>query len=123
MRETGQWKFEQNPIKLWIFEGAIDETQIENSVTLFVRSPPICPVQKNLQKYIFSLKKIFNHTFTPNKIIANMFLYNPVWTKSIPSTITKKIKDYEIFCTEQIREELARYVSVSPTHVSLMATS
>ena len=39
----------------------------------------------------------------------------PVWNKLIPSSLSEKIKLYEIICTGQIGEELARYVAVLPT--------
>lgn len=52
-----------------------------------------------------------------------MVLYNPCMKQIYFASITKKLKVYDIFCKEQIVEELARYVIVLPICVPLIATS
>ena len=48
-----------------------------------------------------------------------MVLYNPCMKQIYFASIPKKIKVYDVFCKEQIVEELARYVVVLPILCSI----
>ena len=78
-------KVEQKTIKtkkLQILGGAVNQTQIGNSITYLTSSSPVHPLIKN-SKFIFALKEKLNHTFALNIIIANMFDLTPARSKSI----------------------------------------
>ena len=90
MRETGQWNCEQKPIKnkkVMNDEVAINQTQIDNSVTYLARIPPICPVLN------ISWMNIY-HIFT---LLQISFYTTSVWNKCISSLVTKNMKVYDIF--------------------------
>ena len=119
MRETCQLKFEQKTIKNKIVMEFFRCNQSKQNwqlcivhiqYILWVPLPCYSLYTHTQLKNAFSLQKMFNHMFTLNIIIANMFLYNPCM-RQINSIInfTKKIEVYEIECTEQIGEDSGRY--------------
>lgn len=70
---------------------------------MILRSPTIFSVlKKNNWILKTSLQKIFSHNCHLDIIFASVFLHNLVWNKSISSSITKKLKSYYMFSTEQM---------------------
>ena len=85
--------------------------------------PSRLPLTKKLQKFIFSLNK-FSIIHSPSILLIQICFYTTlVWNTSIPASITEKMNVYYIFCTEQIGDELGRYLTVMPICVLLMTTS
>ena len=74
--------------------------------------------------YIFPLKKGSNvHPIHNIQWLQICFYTTPVWNKSIPSSITKKKRNHDNLCSEQIGEQIAKYFTVLPICVSIMITS
>ena len=97
--------------------------QIDKSVTYLARSPPISPVLKIFNKINVL---VFSIIQSPSIYLLRIFcscVYNPCMRKSIPSSITKKKKVYDSFCTEQIGCGRKIRHSVANFCVSMMITS
>ena len=70
--------------------------------------------QENVQAYI---QPKYNHCRYICMLVCNPNMKRIFFS---PSSITKKMKSYEIFWTEQIWKRLAKYVTMLPICVSLL---